>query len=144
VQQGKFGKTRELALHRTSVEALEDYAGARDRALPYQHSPAFLLSLAGTRLEYKNVHHCFLRLVHAAGLGGRRPRPRPHDLRHTFAVTTLVRWYRQGVDVDARLPALSTYLGHVVPSSTYWYLTATPQLLELARQRAQHCLELPS
>ena len=141
VQQGKFGKARELALHRTSVEALHDYASVRDRALTHQHSPAFLLSLAGTRLEYKNVHHCFLRLLCAAGLNRRNPRPRLHDLRHTFAVATLVRWYREGVNVDARLPALSTYLGHVVPSSTYWYLTATPALLELARQRAQRRLE---
>ncbi len=141
VQRGKFGKARELALHRTTVKALEDYAGARDRALPHPRSPAFLLSLAGTRLEYKNVHCCFLRLVHAAGLSQRRPRPRPHDFRHTFAVATLLRWYREGVDVETHLPALSTYLGHVSPSSTYWYLTATPQLLELARQRAQQRLE---
>lgn len=141
VRHGKFGKSRELALHPTALAALQEYATQRDLALPYPRSAGFLLSLAGTRLEYKNVHHGFLRLLQAAGLPGRRPRPRLHDLRHTFAVATVVRWYRAGVDVDARLPALSTYLGHIAPSSTYWYLTATPELLELARQRAQHRME---
>lgn len=141
VRQGKFGKTRELLLHATTTEALLAYARQRDRALPHPRSSSFLLSLAGTRLNYKNVHFSFLRLVQYAGLAEYRSRPRLHDLRHTFAVITLVRWYREGVDVEARLPALSTYLGHVAPSSTYWYLTATPELLELAKQRAEHVLE---
>jgi integrase len=141
VRHGKFGKSRELALHPTTLEALKGYAAQRDLALPHPRCAGFLLSLAGTRLEYKNVHHAFLRLLQAAGLAGRRPRPRLHDLRHTFAVATVVRWYRAGVDVDPRLPVLSTYLGHVAPSSTYWYLTATPELLELARQRAQRRTE---
>lgn len=141
IRQGKFGKSRELLLHPTTTQALRGYASARDRALPHPRSPSFLLSLAGTRLHYKNVHSSFLRLVRHAGLADQRQRPRLHDLRHSFAVTTLVRWYREGVDVEARLPSLSTYLGHVAPSSTYWYLTATPQLLQLARQRTEHALE---
>ena len=140
VRQGKFGKTRELLIHATTTEALLAYARQRDRALPHPRSSSFLLSLAGTRLNYKNVHFSFLRLVQCAGFAEHRPRPRLHDLRHAFAVTTLVRWYREGVDVEARLPALSTYLGHVAPSSTYWYLTATPALLGLAKQRAEHVL----
>lgn len=141
---GKFGKSRELPLHPTTLEALRTYADARDRVLAQPSSPGLLLSQNGTRLLYNNVHHSFLLLVRDAGLAARRPRPRLHDLRHTFAVATLVRWYHQGVDVETRLPALSTYLGHVAPSSTYWYLTATPELLELARQRAQQRLESPS
>lgn len=143
VRHGKFGKARELMLHRTTTKALRAYAGARERVHPHPRSRALLLSLAGTRLHYKNVHLAFLRLVHRAGLAERRPRrPRIHDLRHTFAVSTLVRWYREGADVEARLPALSTYLGHLAPSSTYWYLTATPELLELASQRAQRAREV--
>ena len=138
VRHGKFGKSRELPLHPTTTAALRAYARERDRVLRHPRSPSFLLSRAGTRLHYKNVHAAFLRLVHRVGLAPHRPpRPRLHDLRHTFAVTTLVRWYRAGLDVEARLPALSTYLGHVAPSSTYWYLTATPALLQLAQRRAQ-------
>jgi len=141
VRCGKFGKSRELVLHPTTTQALRAYASMRDAALPHPRSQSFLLSRAGTRLDYKNVHCAFLRLVHRADLAERRPRrPRIHDLRHTFAVGTLVRWYRQGVDVGARLPALSTYLGHVNPASTYWYLSATPQLLQLAKRRAQRVL----
>jgi len=141
IRYGKFGKSRELVLHRTTLQALRAYARMRDVALPHPRSQSFLLSLAGTRLNYKNVHFAFLRLVRHTGLAERRPRrPRIHDLRHTFAVGTLVRWYRQGADVEARLPALSTYLGHVDPASTYWYLSATPQLLQLAKRRAQRVL----
>jgi integrase len=142
VRHGKFGKARELPLDPTTTTALRAYTRDRDRVLPHPRSPSFLLSRAGTRLHYKNVHFTFRRLVLRARLPvGRPPRPRLHDLRHTFAVTTLVRWYRAGVDVEVRLPALSTYLGHVAPSSTYWYLTATPELLHLALRRAQRVHE---
>jgi integrase len=138
VRHSKFGKSRALPLHPTTTAALRAYARERDRRLRHPRSPTFLLSRAGTRLHYQNVHVTFLRLVRGARLAADRPpRPRLHDLRHTFAVTALVRWYRAGLDVEARLPALSTYLGHVAPSSTYWYLTATPQLLHLAQRRAQ-------
>lgn len=144
VRCGKFGKARELLLHATTTGALRRYVRERDRALPHPRSPSFLLSLAGTRLHYKNVHFSFLRLMHHAGLAECRPRPRLHDLRHTLAVTTLVRWYREGANVEARLPALTTYLGHVAPSSTYWYLTATPELLQLAKDRAERVLGMQS
>jgi len=137
VRHSKFGKSRELLLHETTSTALSAYAHDRDLALRYPRSPSFLLSLAGTRLNYKNVHFAFLSLLRASGLDARHCRPRIHDLRHTFAVNTLLRWYREGVAVDARLPSLSTYLGHVSPASTYWYLIATPELLQRASQRAE-------
>ncbi len=140
VRHSKFQRSRELVLHSTSIEALKAYARKRDRTLANPRSQSFFLSLAGTRLHYKNVHVTFLRLLRRAALAKRRPRPRLHDLRHTFAVATLVRWYREDIDVDVRLPVLSTYLGHVAPESTYWYLTATPELLQLALQRAERRL----
>jgi integrase len=98
-----------------------------------------LISPAGTRLLYCNVNHTFLGLVKQAGLRPRSAscRPRLHDLRHTFAVRTLLEWYRAGVDVQVRLPLLSTYLGHVHPDSTYWYLSAAPELLTLAGRRLE-------
>jgi integrase len=96
------------------------------------------VSTAGSRLFYQNVHETFLELVYAASLGDRRPRrPRIHDLRHSFAIRTVLDWHRDQVDVEARLPLLSTYLGHIGPASTYWYLTAVPELLEAATVRLE-------
>lgn len=145
VRDGKFGKSREVPLHSTTVEAIEDYASHRNRCFPRPSSSAFFLSLAGSRLFYKNVHPTFLRLVRWAGLADRKPhRPRIHDLRHTFAIRTLTDAYRAGLDVERQLPALSTYLGHVSLSSTYWYLSAVPELLGAAAGRLEDSLgELP-
>jgi integrase len=145
VRHSKFDKSREVPLHPTTLRALRAYSRERDQHLPQPRSLGLLLSLAGTRLHYKNVHYAFQRLLRRAGLAEQHPRrPRIHDLRHTFAIQTLVRWHRDGVDVPSCLPALSTYLGHVCPSNTYWYLTATPELLQLAAGRLEQVLgELP-
>ena len=141
IRSAKFGKSRELVLHRTTLDALRAYLRIRDRVLPHPRSPALLLSLAGTRLLYKNVQRGFSQLLRRAALPQRLPRrPRLHDLRHAFAIKTLTRWYREGLDVEARLPLLSTYLGHVHPSQTYWYLTATPEMMRLAERRARKAL----
>lgn len=140
IRTGKFGKSREVPLHPTTVAALQAYAYERDRAFRRCRSPSFFISQTTTRLIYKNVHVGFRRLVRRAGLADQPRQPRIHDLRHTFAVRTLLDWYRAGVDVEARLPLLSTYLGHVNPSSTYWYLTAAPELMGLAAERLEHAL----
>lgn len=138
VRHSKFGKSREVVLHETTRDALRRYARMRDRYIRQPRSPSFFLSQCGTRPFYANIHKTFLALVRETGLEERYPRrPRIHDLRHTFAVKTLVGWYRAGEDVQARLPALSTYLGHTSPLSTYWYLTATPELLMLAANRLE-------
>lgn len=86
---------------------------------------------------YCNAHLGWLDLVRRAGLKPRSPscRPRPHDLRHGFAVRTLLGWYRDGADVAARMPLLSTFLGHVDPANTYWYLSAAPELLAIVAAR---------
>jgi len=145
VRHAKFGKSREVVLHPTTVAALRAYARVRDRAIPQTRGPSFFVSQSGTRLIYQNVHIAFLVLVRKAGLWERRPRrPRIHDLRHSFAVRTLIDWYREGVDVEARLPRLSTYLGHVCPSTTYYYLSAASELVGLAAGRLERALgELP-
>lgn len=138
IRKTKFGKTREIPLHPTTICALVRYADERDRHVPRRHTHSLFVSTAKTRLLYQNVHETFLRLVYAAGLADRRPRrPRIHDLRHTFAVQTVLRWHRAGEDVEAKLPTLSTYLGHIGPSTTYWYLTAVPALLEAAAARLE-------
>ena len=138
IRKTKFGKTREVPLHPTTSQALMQYARERDRLAPRRRTRSFFVSTATTRLFYNNVHATFLGLVYAAGIAEQRPRrPRLHDLRHTFAVRTVLGWYRAGVDVEAKLPTLSTYLGHLGPSATYWYLTAVPELLEAATVRLE-------
>jgi integrase len=100
------------------------------------------LSPAGTRLLYTNVQNTFHRLVRHAGIMPRSAacRPRLHDLRHGFAVNTILDAYRDGDDPGARLAILSTYLGHINPVHTYWYLSASPELLKLAGDRLERHL----
>lgn len=141
VRQAKFGKSRLVPVHSSGVVALRRYARLRDRHCPRRsrHTRSVFVSTTAARVLHQNFHRVFLRLVRLSGIrrkdGGR---PRLHDLRHTFAVKTLRDWYRAGVAVEPRLPMLSTYLGHVNPTSTYWYLTATPDLLRLASGRLEH------
>ncbi len=138
IRESKFGKSREVVLHTSVVRALRRYAKQRDHAHPHPRSPSFFVSLAGTRLIYNNVHSTFARLLRLAGI--RRAKARVHDLRHTFIVRTILQWHQQGVDVDSRMPALSTYVGHRDPSSTYWYVSATPELMALIARRVQRTL----
>lgn len=134
----KFNKDRELPLHPSTMAALRAYVNLRDE-LCLQPSPSFFVSPKGRRLVYVTVQHTFSELTRTAGLrdGSGGCRPRLHDARHTFACSTLLGWYRSGVDVEANLPLLSTYLGHANPSNTYWYLSAVPELLSLAAARRE-------
>jgi integrase len=145
IRKGKFGKTRQVPMHPTTVQALADYVRLRDRLAPRARGKSFFVSTVGTRLIYQNIEDKFRRLVSVAGLGDRHPRrPGIHDLRHTFAVRTVIGWHRAGLDVEARLSVLSTYLGHVGPSATYHYLSAVPDLLEAAAGRLEQLLEVRS
>lgn len=138
VWNSKFGKSRAIPVHSTTLDGLRRYEQVRDAHCPHPRSPAFFVSTTGTRLIAGTLHHVFAGLVRQAGLEqpGRRL-PRPHDLRHRFAVHTLIGWYRAGVDVDAHMPLLSTFLGHSNPENTFWYLSAAPELLLLASQRLE-------
>jgi integrase len=146
VRMSKFGKSRELPLHTSTLEALQTYLQRRDQLYPRPTAPSLFISTAGTRLLYCGVHWTFLRLVRQAGLQPRsaRCRPRPHDLRHSFAVQTVLDAYRTDAEVSAILPLLSTYLGHLHPANTYWYLSATPELLAMAGKRLERSLEAPT
>lgn len=142
----KFGKSRQLPLHPSTTAALTSYERQRDELCPKPNAPSFFLSTRANRLEKSGAQHTFGVLRGRAGLERPRgsPQPRLHDLRHTFAVRTLLDWHRAGVEVQTRLPWLSTYMGHIEPSSTYWYLTAAPELLALAARRLESTLgELP-
>ncbi len=137
VRHAKPGKHRLLPLHPATVTAVQDCRRLRDQVLPLPACPALLVSGAGTRLWYTNVSATFARLARRAGLDARSggSRPRPHDMRHSFAVATLLDWCRDGGDVASRLPLLSACLGHTEPANTYWYLQASPELLAEAARR---------
>jgi integrase len=136
IRESKFGKSRLVPLHPSSMRALGNYARLRDQLQPRPAGPAFFVSLNRTRLLYPVVQLTFRQLIDNAGIGaGAVSPPRLHDLRHSFAVRTLLGWYRAGEDVQAKIPSLSTYLGHREPASTYWYLSAAPELLALAAAR---------
>lgn len=140
VADSKFGKSRLVFLHPSSISAVQRYQWRRDQWIPTRSTPALLVTTRGTRLKADNVQRTFAELLTAGGIAsppGRR-RPRLHDLRHGFAVRTLLEWYRDGDDVQARLPLLSTWLGHVDPKSTYYYLQAVPDLMVLAAARLEH------
>lgn len=139
----KFGKSRLVPLQESVVEALTGYGSRRDQILGRLGTDALFVSTAGTRLIYKNVQRRFHDLVTAAGITSptRATGPRLHDLRHTFAVTTLLEAYRDSRDPAEVVPILSTYLGHASPMSTYWYLQAEPGLLAAAATRLSPLLD---
>lgn len=139
VRGTKFGKCRLVPLHPSTVARLENYRRQRDQLCPCPDTDAFILSSYGSRLNHTSVSKAMALVAKTADIG-----PGPHgapvrlyDLRHTFAVTTLARWYEQGRDVAHLLPSLSTYLGHVSPAATYWYLHACPQLMTAAAGRLE-------
>jgi integrase len=141
VRGTKFGKSRYVPLHASAGHALEAYAACRDGLCRNPDSPSFFVSETGSRLTHWSVRWTFVKLSRQIGLRGAGDcqGPRLHDLRHRMAVNTLVRWYRDGVDVERHLPELSTYLGHAHITDTYWYLTATPELLQHALLRVESC-----
>jgi integrase len=146
IRLAKFGKSRQLPLHTSTVQALARYDRQRDELFPRPHTPSFFISTRGNRPDKSTVQRDFRGLRRRAGLESTRgsPKPRVHDLRHSFAVRTVIDWHRAGIDVQPRLLWLSTYLGHVEPSDTYRYLTAAPELLALAATHLETTLgDLP-
>ncbi|MCE7002035.1 tyrosine-type recombinase/integrase [Kibdelosporangium philippinense] len=138
IRESKFGKSRLVPVQPSVLAALHRYARLRDAVHREPTTVSFFVSIRGNRMVYPTIHAVFRNLCDSAEIGTSATcRPRIHDLRHTFAVRTLLGWYRAGEDVDARLPVLSTYLGHRDPRWTYWYLSAAPELLALAARRLE-------
>jgi integrase len=136
VRDTKFGKGRNVPVSASTIEALADYRHRRDQTRAV--TTRLFVSHAGTPVAYSYFGATFRKAVAASGIGEGSPVwPRVHDLRHSFAVRTLLGWYRAGLDVEALLPRLSTYLGHREPRFTYTYLTATPELLGHASARLE-------
>jgi integrase len=136
VRRGKFGKSRALPLRDSTFEALLRYLDHPLRSVGKDASAPFFVSGHRRRLSYLTVWAALQNACLAAGLP--KPLPRPHDFRHTFAVSRVAAWYAEGRDVNALLPALSTYLGHVSVENTRLYLTANGALLDQAAARFAH------
>ena len=139
IHQTKFDKSRLIPVHISTRNKLREYALLRDKLCPNPISPSFFISERGTRLTCWTVRHWFVILSHEIGLRGPDDSygPRLHDLRHGFAIKTLLNWYRSGCDVENNIPILTTYLGHGHVADTYWYISATPELLQLAALRLE-------
>jgi integrase len=142
VRHGKFDKARELPLHPSTVDAVTTYLRRPDRPHGVISEPALFVGDDGLPISPNVVNHTFRKLTRLAALRPRSAdcRPRLHDLRHTFAVRTLLDAYHSGEPTGPWLMALSTYLGHSDPSHTYWYLQAAPELMELAGDRLERHL----
>jgi integrase/recombinase XerD len=143
---GKYGKVRLIPLHPTMTAALARYTVIRDRHCPAPTAGTFFLATTGRALHPNIARATYWQILERAGISAPpgRPRPRVHDLRHSFAVAAYLRWYRDGAGVSAMAPVLSDYLGHRCPSDTYWYVTAAPELLALAAQRLIPFKETPA
>jgi integrase len=139
VRQAKFNKSRLVPIHSTTRKKLLEYERLRNRSCPHPKSPSFFLSERGTRLTDCTVRRWFIIVSRQIGLRAPTDRrgPRIHDLRHRHAFKTILNWYRRGMDVEAHLPELTTYMGHGHVADTYWYISAAPELLKLATQRLE-------
>ena len=139
VYQTKFGKSRLVPIHPSTQKALQQYESLRSRIFPKPRTESFFISEQGTRLTDWTVRRTFIKLSRQIGLRGPHDShgPRIQDFRHSFATRTLLAWYRNGMNVDRHMPELSAYLGHAHVTDTYWYLSAVPQLMELAAMRLE-------
>jgi len=139
VYQTKFGKSRFVPIHSSTQKALQRYESLRSRIFPKPRTESFFISEQGTRLTDWTVRRTFVKLSRQIGLRGPHDShgPRIQDFRHSFATRTLLAWYRNGMNVDRHMPELSAYLGHAHVTDTYWYLSAVPQLMELAAMRLE-------
>lgn len=139
IRQTKFKKSRYVPIHPSTQQVLRKYLALRDRIYPRPSIISLFLSEQGHRLSGCSVRSTFIKLSHQIGLRGPSDShgPRLHDLRHRFAVQTLLQWYRSGVDVERQVPRLATYLGHAHFNDTYWYLTGVPELLQYAASRLE-------
>ena len=144
IRGAKFGKSRLVPLHGSTCHVLADYLARRKRHWAGRAVSSYVfVSNWGNRLDGGTIHRIFYALSRQIGLRGPTDShgPRLHDLRHRFAVMTLLRWYRAGEDAERRLPVLSTYLGHVHVADTYWYLSAWPELMHEAMARLERYWE---
>lgn len=138
IRETKFRKSRLVPMHPSTLQALKHYRKLRDAYHPGTRSKAFFLSEKGTPLNYRGVLYTFIKLSRKLGWRDREKKPRIHDFRHTFAVRRLIKWYEEGASLDQKILALTTYLGHVQVTDTYWYLSAVPELLAVVSEKFEN------
>ena len=139
IRGAKFGKSRLVPLHPSTRAVLLDYAKRRDEVFARRPVAYFFVTSRGTKLEKPNLSRIFRELSRQIGIRkpGVRHGPRLHDFRHRMAIETLLHWYQSGEEIRRRMPVLSTYLGHVNVTGTYWYLSSTPELIVAASKRLE-------
>ncbi|MDH7514138.1 MAG: tyrosine-type recombinase/integrase [Clostridiales bacterium] len=138
ISETKFRKSRLVPLHPSTLQALRRYSKFRDSCLLDVQSKMFFPTEKGTSLNYRGVLYVFIKLSRKLGWRDREKKPRIHDFRHTFAVRRLLKWYEEGANLDQKILALSTYLGHVQVTDTYWYLSAVPELLAVVSEKFEN------
>jgi integrase/recombinase XerD len=135
IRHAKFGRMRLVPTHPSVTAALREYVAIRDRLCPAPRTDWFFVAGTGGVLHRWDAERAFRAITEKLSLRTETVHPRIHDLRHSMAVQTLIDWQREGAEIAALLPVLSTYLGHIRPANTYWYLSATPELMQLAAAR---------
>lgn len=138
IKETKFRKSRLVPVHPSTLQALRRYSKFRDSYHPGSRSKMFFLAEKGTPLNYRGVLYVFIKLRRELGWRGADRKPRIHDFRHTFAVRRLLKWYEEGANLDQKILALSTYLGHAQVTDTYWYLSAVPELLAIVSEKFEN------
>ena len=138
IKETKFRKSRLVPMHPSTQQALRCYSKFRDCYHPEAMSKTFFLAEKGTPLNYRGVLYVFLKLRRKLGRQETNNKPRIHDIRHTFAIRRLLKWYEEGANLDQKILALSTYLGHVQVTDTYWYLSAVPELLAIVSEKFEN------
>ena len=135
IRHAKFDRARLVPLHGSVTAALARYTDVRDRSHQHPRSTTFFVSVTGGPIDRSSVDKTVRQIATALGIRTSDVHPRVHDLRHSFAVRTIIGWQQSGISIDERIAVLSTYLGHVAPADTYWYLSAAPELMASAADR---------
>jgi integrase len=134
IKETKFRKSRLVPVHSSTLQALKRYSKFCRSCHPGARSNMFFPAEKGTALNYRGVLYIFMKLSRKLGWRDADKKPRIHDFRHTFAVRRLLKWYKEGANLDQKILALSTYLGHAQVTDTYWYLSAVPELLAVVSE----------
>jgi integrase len=138
IKDTKFKKSRLVPVHPSTLEALRRYMDFKQSYHLKVRSKMVFLNENGTPVNYYGVLYVFIKLSKKLGLRNAGKKPKIHSMRHSFAARRMLKWYQEGADLNTKILALSTYLGHVEIRDTYWYLSAVPELLAIVSERFEN------